>query len=732
MGTRTGSQSSLDTSLIEMLPHAVVVLSGGRVRLANSAFEKLFGTSLDEIEGRVMDDLFRAGGSGFGIAVLGRDSAATTSSLGKLPEYEIVRPDGQRRWVSVAARFVQYDGAASLMLVLTDLTRLRHLEEDARRSHKAVETMRLGVTITDPAGRIIYANPAQAQLFGVEPAELCGLEGRVLAPREAWHAWPEEEPEGWQHFSRESVNRRSDGAVFPVQLTSDCIRDGDGRLIGRVTICEDLTERKAAEEELRRAHADLEERVRQRTADLEAANELLRHEIAVREKVERELEASERRYRTLAEDLDEVIFSLDTDGRVTHISPVIERLTGFSPNELVGNTLAVLVQESDGATLRSCLLRTRSGSRQSVTLGVRTRDGKALHVRLSTVPTVEGGAIVGVRGVLIDITERRRLEDQLLQSQKLEAVGRLAGGVAHDINNLLQAILGAIQSLQRRAPAIGGELDEVVANVQRGAAVTRQLLLFARRSAARPECLDLNEALQHFSVLLRRLTCENVDFTMQLAPQPVLVQIDRGQLEQVLMNLVVNAIDAMPGGGTLRLATGRSESDWSWLEVADSGCGMTPEVKLHIFEPFFTTKPPEQGTGLGLSVVLGIVTAHGGHLDVTSSLGIGTTFRVSLPSQTPGIPLASPSAPDPPPERRPGEAVVLVVEDDPLVRQAVVQTISCLGYKAMAVAGAGEALTTTVSRRVDILLTDLMLPDGRGDELSARLRERDPDLSVIV
>lgn len=732
VGMEAAGRSSLEASLIEMLPHAVVVLVDGRVRLANPAFEKLLGTPIREIEGRSIDDLFGAGDSGLGVALLGGDPGATTSSLGRLPEYEIVRPDGQRRWVSVAARFVEHDGTASLMLVLTDLTRLRHLEEDARRSHKAVETMRLGVTITDPRGRIIYTNPAQAQLHGASSSDLCGLEARVLAPRELWRPWPAEGPEAWEHFARESINQRRDGTTFPVQLTSDSIRDGDGRLIGRVTICEDLTARRAAEEELRRAHLELEERVRQRTADLEAANEALRREISVRTQVEKDLEASERRYRTLAEDLDEVIFSLDLQGRITYISPVIERLAGFEPRTLVGSGLAALVQEGDETTLGSSLERTCAGSSQTVTLGLRTHDGGSLHVRLSTVPTLEGGTVVGVRGVLTDITERRRLEDQLLQSQKLEAVGRLAGGVAHDINNLLQAILGAIQSLQLREPAIARELDEVVGNIQRGAAVTRQLLLFARRGATRPECLDLNEALQHCSVLLRRLTRENIEFDMRLWAEPVLVEIDRGQLEQVMMNLVVNAIDAMPAGGTLRVATSQGDDGWSWFEVTDTGCGMTPEVRSHIFEPFFTTKPADEGTGLGLSVVLGIVTAHGGRVEVTSSAGVGTTFKVSLPSRTSGTAPVPEVDAEAPAARHPGEVTVLVVEDDPLVRRAVEQTLSCLGYRATAVGRASEALSLAESRQFDILLSDFMLQDGRGDELAACLCERDPGLSVIL
>ena len=729
--TKAARRSSLEASLVEMLPHAVLVLVDGRVRLANPAVAKLLGTPPRSVLGRTVDELFGSGGSSLGVAVLGGDPGMTTSSQGRLPEYEIVRPDGQHRWVSVAARLVDLDDAPGLMLVLSDLTRLRHLEDEARRTHKAVETMRLGVTVTDPEGRIIYANPAQATLFGGEPAALCGLEGRALAPPQLWRSWPDDAPQKWEHFVRESVNRRRDGSSFPVQLTTDSIRDGDGRLLGWVTICEDLTERKAVEDALRRAHAELEDRVRQRTADLEAANQALRREIAVREQVERDLEASERRYRTLAEDLDEVVFSLDLHGRITYISPVIERLTGLSPEALVGSDLGCLVQVTDEATLRSALQGTRGGSRQISTLGVRGRDGRLLHVRLSTVPTLEAGTVTGVRGVLTDITERRRLEDQLLQAQKLEAVGRLAGGVAHDVNNLLQAILGAVQSLQRREPAVAVELEEVVANVQRGATVTRQLLLFARRGAARPECLDLNKALEHFGVLLRRLTRENVEFAMTLAPGPLLVEIDQGQLEQVLMNLVVNAVDAMPGGGTLRLATGRSEDGWTWLEIADTGCGIPPEVRPHIFEPFFSTKPAEEGTGLGLSVVLGIVTAHGGQLDVSSTVGTGTVFKVSLPSQRPRTEDIQPSSLEKLPEARPGEVKVLVVEDDPLVRRAVEQTLVCLGYQPTAVGRASEAQAIAEPGRFAVLLTDLMLQDERGDELAARLCERDPNLAVI-
>ncbi len=363
-------------------------------------------------------------------------------------------------------------------------------------------------------------------------------------------------------------------------------------------------------------------------------------------------------------------------------------------------------------------------------------DGEVGHVavRFSIVKD-DLGRTVKTYGANQDVTDHRRAEDALRQVQKMDAVGTLAGGIAHDFNNVLQALLSQAQLLRGRCnhplevEALAQELER---HVGRGAALTRQLLLFSRRETARLERLDLNETVREAIKMLRRLVRANIALDMDLAHGELPLEADHGQLDQVILNLVVNASDSMPQGGRLTIRTGVADPAHVRLEVEDTGHGIPDEIRDRIFEPFFTTKAAGKGTGLGLSVVHGIVARHGGGIEVESAAGKGTTFRITLPMAEPGAgPAAATTGEDAHALRRGNGERLLVVEDETGARQALQDILGNLGYAVTAVASGEDAGKLPPEPPFDVLLTDLMLPGVAGTDLAVGLRERWPGLKVV-
>ena len=369
-------------------------------------------------------------------------------------------------------------------------------------------------------------------------------------------------------------------------------------------------------------------------------------------------------------------------------------------------------------------------------------DGEVRHLELVGVHVLHNGS-PAVLGVGNDITEqvlaadeRGRLERQLRQAQKMEAVGRLAGGVAHDFNNLLQAILGYAEVLSTRVSdpdAVAAGLAELAENARRGARLTRQLLVFSRREATRMESLDLGAVIADAITLVRRLLRETIRIEVNLADESLPVHADRGQIEQVVMNLAVNAADAMPTGGTLSVRTGGGPDGRVWFEVADTGHGIADDLRDQIFEPFFTTKAAAEGTGLGLSVVHAIVTQHQGSIELDTRVGAGTTFRILLPRR--------PTRETDPDHGRAtqGPALVrgegrriLVVEDEAGARQVLGDILTMLGFDVVTAATVAAARALPSEPPFAVLLSDVVLPDGVGNELAAELQARWPDLVVIL
>ncbi|HEX7927763.1 MAG TPA: ATP-binding protein, partial [bacterium] len=375
-------------------------------------------------------------------------------------------------------------------------------------------------------------------------------------------------------------------------------------------------------------------------------------------------------------------------------------------------------------------------------------DGIAITVQISSVPIMdEAGRFAGAANMAVDITERKQLEQQFLQAQKMEAVGRLAGGVAHDFNNLLTVMLGYASILEERLSPMDPlrpHVEELSKAGERARTLTRGLLAFSRHTPAQPKVLNVAQAVASLEPMLRRLLPENIDFTTRLGGGGEQVLADPGQLDQVVMNLVVNARDAMPTGGRLTVEVGREDLTEDYAQkhinvrpgryvriaVTDTGEGIPKEVLPHLFEPFFTTKVAGKGTGLGLSTVYGIVRNSGGHVWVYSEVGRGTTFKVYLPEK---LGADAPAAAPQPGIANGGSETILLVEDDDSVRELVRLVLDESGYQVLAARGAADALACSHVHHgsIHLLLTDMVMPEGNGRDLAERLRSRRPHTKVI-
>ncbi len=471
----------------------------------------------------------------------------------------------------------------------------------------------------------------------------------------------------------------------------------------------------------------LEETVARRTAELTVEKD---HVLALEE-----------RYRAVVEDQTEMICRFAPDGTVTLVNGAMGRFWGLDPSSLQGRNLLELFREERWRGVRQVLgTLTPQSPIQVEEQQVHALDGTPRIHQWSIRAFFDAeGHLKGFQGVGRDVTERRRMGEHLLQAQKMEAVGRLAGGVAHDFNNLLQAMLSASGTLGRTCAGCdkgAAALREVEEDIQRAAQLTRQLLLFSHKETAKPEMLDLNAVVRGVEGLLKRLLRENIRFVSVLASEPLPIRVDRGQMEQAIVNLVVNACDAMPGGGRLDLATGADACEGGgetvWLSVSDTGVGVPEEIRGQIFEPFFTTKGPEQGTGLGLPVVLGIVQQNGGAIEVGSSPDGGATFRITLPRAVGPLPepgsagLAVTSSP------KRSCCRVLLVEDAPGVRDWLTEALLLLGYEVTSAGTAREAMEWASGQAFDLVLSDLMLPDASGADLIRQFEVLRPAPALIL
>ncbi|HYP09278.1 MAG TPA: PAS domain S-box protein [Bryobacteraceae bacterium] len=443
------------------------------------------------------------------------------------------------------------------------------------------------------------------------------------------------------------------------------------------------------------------------------------------------------------------IYTLDLEGVVRTWNSSAQQMFGYTREEAIGQPLPMIFPE-EGPEFRDRLTAVMAGeSQEGKEERRRAKDGEGIDVSYWNAPLRDAdGAVTGLVEMVADNTERKRLEEQFRQVQKMEAVGRLAGGVAHDFNNLLTVITGYCQMLLERFPEgdqTREDMQQVLKAADRATTLTRQLLAFSRKQIVQPKVIELGALVADMQQMLKRLLGVKIDLALEIDPTAGKVRVDPGQLEQVIVNLVVNARDAMPDGGTLaiRLQNRFLEAEsgtrempikpgtYVVLEVSDTGTGMTDEVRSHLFEPFFTTKEKGRGTGLGLSTSYGIVKQNHGEIEVRSELGHGSTFSIFLPR------IDEPPTPEPVghsgemPER--GAETILVAEDEDGVRHIVTQMLREQGYTVLPASGGAEALQIAQNHTgpVQLLLSDVMMPRMSGPELAQRLRGLRPDIRVL-
>ncbi len=507
---------------------------------------------------------------------------------------------------------------------------------------------------------------------------------------------------------------------------------------------------------LKESYNELELRVEERTADLRILNEQLHQEIANRKLADERFWESEDRYTNLVENVSDVIYSTGEDGAITSLNLAFEKITGWSRAAWLGKSFRSLIHPDDLPRVMGRFQQILMGETPPLTeFRILSKSRDYLVGEFTGSPQIKNGKVVGLFGIARDVTHRKKaeeemvaLQEQLRQSQKMEATGRLAGGIAHDFNNLLTIIKGYSQlsliDLKEGDP-LRGNIEEIQKASERAADLTRQLLAFSRRQVMEMKVLNLNTLLIDMEKMLRRVIGEDIALVTVLADALGRVKADTGQIENVIINLAVNARDAMPSGGKLIIETSNVELDEAYarshvavkpgryvmFSVSDTGMGMTQEVKERIFEPFFTTKEKGKGTGLGSSTVYGIVKQSGGNIWVYSEPGSGTTFKIYLPRvdeplEENGKIVSRGLLPC-------GNETVLVVEDEEEVRNLTVQILQRQGYRVLEASHGKEALYVFEKYRdpIHLVVTDVVMPEMSGSELAKHLSTLHPDVKLI-
>jgi PAS domain S-box-containing protein len=473
-------------------------------------------------------------------------------------------------------------------------------------------------------------------------------------------------------------------------------------------------------------------------------------DISTRKQAERALRESEARYRDLFDNASDLVCATDPDGRFLYVNRAWHLAVGRSGADL-GHGFLDLVHPESRERYKEVVERALAGETLThVELVLMTSSGTPITVEGNVSCMLENGRPVMLRGIYRDVTERKRVEDQLRRAERMQAAGRLAGGMAHEVNNMMTGVIGFSEFLLRtfaEDDARRGEVLEIIRAGTRASDVTRQLLAFTRQQLLHPEALDINGVVNGIEKMLRRSLGEDHELELRLAPGVGEIRADRGQLEQVLLNLILNARDAMHARGRVTVATGQATLDevyaqshagigippgeYVFLSVTDTGSGMSPEVQARIFEPFFTTKPVGQGTGLGLSTVYGIVKQSDGFIWCYTEPGHGSTFKIYLPRAGARLLPRAPAAP--PAAFRGGNETILVVEDEDVVRALACRGLREQGYTVLEARHGREALEWLAEGRqaIDLVISDVVMPELGGRELGSRLAALQPELPVL-
>ncbi len=609
---------------------------------------------------------------------------------------------------------------------------------DAILSSDLLEAIPDAIVAVNREGTILQINSQVQELFGYERDDLIGAKVEMLVPdrlrsehRHHRAGFAEHPKTRRMGADLELYGRRKNGVEFPVEISLSPVQvEGKSVVLSAIR---DISDRKRIEQELRRVSEEMHRQTVERLGEYRA------------------------RLAAIIDSSEDAILAKTLDGTITAWNKGAERIYGYAPEEIIGKSISTLVPADRPGEIPEIMRKIGRGESIEHYESVRvTKDGRHLNVSIAVSPLRDAsGEIVGASAIARDITEQRKAEEQLRQSQKMEAVGRLAGGVAHDFNNVLGIINACSEFLRDRIDA-GSEPSVYVENIrkatERGAGLTRQLLAFSRKQVVKPVLLDMNDRLKEISKLLRPLMGDDVEIVVSAQASSAIVEADPGQLDQIIMNLAVNSRDAMPKGGRFILETKLVEFDqhfadqhqplkpgkYVMLAVSDSGVGMDKATLSRIFEPFFTTKEQGKGTGLGLATVYGIAQQAGGHIWVYSEPGQGTTFKLYLPSAESKLAAGASAESEAAVPKR--QATILLVEDDEIMRSLTRQMLREQGYAVIEAANgkaafewvqANPAGSQPESQPIDLLLTDVVMPAMSGPELAERLASLNPKLKVI-
>ena len=689
----------------------IAALADGRFIDVNEHFLELTGYTHDQV----------IGGSTIGLDVWS-DAHKRAPIVQALRTHQPVRDieatcrsrSGVVRQVLVSAELIDLSGEPCALIMFYDTTERRQVEAALRQSEerfsKVFHASSAAISITSLVeGYVVDVNDRFLHLFGYQRPEVVGR------------------------------------TVFELQIWAD------------------LNDRARLVQALRDSRSILDREIRIRTRAGEARDALasfelidlggepymvsLLYDITERKQAEAALRASEERYRLITEHSGDLIAVFDRDGRYVYASPSHERTLARAPADLIGQHETDFVHPDDIVAVRGIIARLRSEETIQATFRFCHADGSWRWLDASMTLTAQQGDTYAI-SVARDVTERKRLEAQFQQAQKMDGIGRLAGGVAHDFNNLLTVMTGygemARETLSPADPA-REDLGELLKAAERATDLTRQLLAFARKQPIEPRILNLNDLIVDMGRLLRRLIGEDIELVTHPSPELGQARADPGQIEQVIVNLAINARDAMPQGGKLTIETRNATLDdlyarqhlevsagaYVLLAISDTGIGMDAEVQSHLFEPFFTTKAAGKGTGLGLATCYGIVKQHGGAIGVYSEVGHGTTFKIYLPR---AIAPARESARRDNADGLPrGVETVLLVEDEVSVRALAARVLRIQGYTVIEAANGDEALALALhsGRTIDLLLTDVIMPQIGGKALADRLTQLLPGVRVL-
>jgi PAS domain S-box-containing protein len=719
--------------LLEAAPDAIVgVDPAGRIALVNAQTERLFGYGRDELVGQMVELLIPeavraihpARRSTYFADPEPRPMGAGMQLAGR-------RKDGGEFPAEISLSAIETEDGLLVSAAIRDVSeRVRAAEAQAQlaaivqSSHEAIMGKSLDGVVTS-------WNPGAERLYGYAAEEIVGRNVEQLVPSQLR---PEEREilariaRGERMEPFQSTRVRKDGSVVSVALTFSPIVDPSGGIVGVASVSRDISERLRAEA----------------------------------------------KFRGLLEAAPDAIVGIYQDGRIALVNAQTERLFGYMRDELIGQPVEVLVPDAARAThpehrLSYVAAPAPRPMGAGMQLAGRRKDGSTFpaDISLAAIETEDGTLVsAAIRDVserleaeaererLKGQAERERVERQLHQSQRLESLGQLAGGVAHDFNNLLAVILNYAsfvneelaepEEARKDWSAVREDVAQIQRAAERAANLTHQLLAFGRREVVQPRVLSLNEVVGDVERLLQRTLGEHVELVTTLAPDLWLVMADPGQLEQVLVNLAVNARDAMPGGGTLILETENVIADedylgrrpslavgrYARLRVSDTGSGMDKDVVEHAFEPFFTTKPKGDGTGLGLATVYGIIKQAGGDIEIYSEAGLGTTFSVLLPATSDSPSVAEEEAPI---ERPRGGETVLIVEDEEAMREVTRRILVRAGYQVIVATGGIDAIEVaqTHDGPLDLLVSDVIMPQMLGKEMAERIKQVRPGIRVL-